>query len=91
MQAETNLEIEAILSDEVWQLLNAFGFNGIVLTKENRGQAAKIAIVHDTLLKRKGELDDIRYGMMDIRDTFGRHMISFLASYNEDAKSVFPR
>ena len=77
MQADTNSEIDTILSDEVWQLLNASGFNGIVLTKENRGQAAQIAIVHDTLLKLKGELDDIREGMMDIRDTFGRHLISF--------------
>ena len=77
MQADTNSEIDTILSDEVWQLLNASGFNGIVLTKENGGQAAQIAIVHDTLLKLKGELDDIREGMMDIRDTFGRHLISF--------------
>ena len=58
---------------------------------KNRSEAAQVAIVHDTLLKRKGELDDIRLRMQEIKDFLGRDLLDYLDKHDLDVPSLFPK
>ena len=91
MQANNDDEINAIVATEVWQLMYCSGFNAVQITTKNRSEAAQVAIVHDTLLKRKGELDDIRLRMQEIKDFLGRDLLDYLDKHDLDVPSLFPK
>ena len=91
MKAETIQEISQATPDSVLQLLSSSGFNDLEVTMQNRAYATHAAMVHDTVLKRKAELDDIRSGMADVKDEHGKNLLVYLEKCVDDIQKFFPR
>ncbi|KAJ7377519.1 hypothetical protein OS493_028502 [Desmophyllum pertusum] len=85
--------LEAKETDDIQQLcfnslvpvlLDNAGFTGVMLSLENKDIAVHQIMVHEVLLKRKLEVEDIRRGLESLS------LITFLSSSPSLCKRVFP-
>ena len=84
MKDETIEKISQATPDSVLQLLLSSGFNDLE-AMQNRVYATHADMVHETVLKRKAELDDIRANMADVKDKHGKNLLVYL----EDVLMIF--
>ena len=85
LEAKTTDDIQELsINPLVPVLLDNAGFTGIVLSLDNKEIAVNQIMVHEVLLKRKREVEDIRRGMESLSP------FSFLTSYPSLCKQVFP-
>ena len=86
MLGETTTDGMDALSNNplVTVLLDNAGFTGVELSLGNKEIAVNHIMVHEVLLKRKQEVEDIRRGMETLS------LVSFLKSCPSLSKQVFP-
>lgn len=85
LEAKTTDDIQELsINPLVPVLLDNAGFTGVVLSLGNKEIAANQSMVHEVLLKRKREVEDIRRGMESLS------LVSVLTSYPSLCKQVFP-
>lgn len=86
LEAKTTEEIQQLYSGNplVPVLLDNAGFTGVILSLENKDLAVHQIMVHEVLLKRKLEVEDIRRGLESLS------LSTFLSSFPSLYKQIFP-
>ena len=86
LEAKTTEEIQQLYSGNplVPVLLDNAGFTGVILSLENKDLAVHQIMVHEVLLKRKLEVEDIRRGLESLS------LSTFPSSFPSLYKQIFP-
>ena len=88
-EAKTDAELQALIDGEIEERIFHSGHHQ-PLSLQTREAALQCIVVHETVLKRKPQLDDMRRGLSSVR-TRKQNMIEQLADLPDLLPRLFPR